>query len=111
MPDFVKGLGNEGQSDATDHLHPGFHLRSFGLSNFFCVHASRNPFPIPLVIEGGVSTSLNREGAKMHNPHAFDAEMQMELEFLGAEPLAGSGFENEQTDPDFNADQFAGEGA
>ena len=47
----------------------------------------------------------------MHNPHAFDAEMQMELEFLGAEPLAGSGFENEQTDPDFNADQFAGEGA
>mgnify|MGYP006951177723 CR=1 FL=1 len=45
----------------------------------------------------------------MHNPLAFDDETQMELDFLGAEPLAGSGFENEQTGPDFAADQFAGE--
>ena len=47
----------------------------------------------------------------MHNPLIFDAETQMELDFLGAEPLAGSGFENEQTDPDFGADEFAGEEA
>lgn len=47
----------------------------------------------------------------MHNPLAFDTETQMELDFLGAEPLAGSGFENEQIDPDFAADELAGEEA
>jgi hypothetical protein len=47
----------------------------------------------------------------VHNPLIFDAETQMELDFLGAEPLGGSGFENEQTDPDFGADEFAGEEA
>ena len=47
----------------------------------------------------------------MHNPLAFDDETQIELDFLGAEPLAGSGFENEQTDPDFTADEFAEEEA
>ena len=47
----------------------------------------------------------------MHDPLVFDAETQMELDFLGAEPLAGSGFESEQTDPDFPAGEFAGEEA
>jgi hypothetical protein len=47
----------------------------------------------------------------MHNPLIFDAETQMELNFLGAEPLAGSGFENEQTDPDFAVEELAGEEA
>ena len=45
----------------------------------------------------------------MHNPLAFDDETQMELDFLGAEPWAGSGFENEQTDPDFDSDEVRGE--
>jgi len=47
----------------------------------------------------------------MHNPLIFDEETQMELNFLGAEPLAGSGFENERTEPAFAADAFAGEEA
>lgn len=47
----------------------------------------------------------------MHHPLAFNDETQMELNFLGAEPLSGSGFENEQTDPDFAANEFVGEGA
>ena len=34
----------------------------------------------------------------MHNPLAFDDETQMELDFLGAEPLAG--FEEELVDLD-----------
>jgi hypothetical protein len=46
----------------------------------------------------------------MHNPLVFDGETQVELDFLGAEPLAGSGFENEQT-ADFAADELAGKEA
>ena len=45
----------------------------------------------------------------MHNPFAFDSQTQHTLDVLGAEPLAGSGFENEQTDPDFNSDEVPGE--
>lgn len=47
----------------------------------------------------------------MNNPLAFEAQTQLQLDFLGAEPLAGSGFENEQTDPDFAAEAFFGEEA
>ena len=47
----------------------------------------------------------------MHNPFALDSQTQNAVDGLGAEPLAGSGFENEQTDPDFTADEFAGEEA
>jgi hypothetical protein len=45
----------------------------------------------------------------MNNPFAFEAQTQLQLDFLGAEPLAGSGFENEQADPDFSTEKFVGE--
>ena len=45
----------------------------------------------------------------MHNPFALDDETRNALDALGAEPLAGSGFENEQTDPDFDSDEVRGE--
>jgi hypothetical protein len=45
----------------------------------------------------------------MHNPLAFDTQTQLELDLLGAEPVAGSGFEKEQPDPEFDAGEFAGE--
>ena len=45
----------------------------------------------------------------MHNPFALDSQTQYTLDLLGAEPLDGSGFENEQTDPDFDADEVCGE--
>ena len=45
----------------------------------------------------------------MHNPFALDSQTQYALDVLGAEPLAGSGFENEQTDPDFDVDEVRGE--
>ena len=45
----------------------------------------------------------------MHNPLAFDSQTQHALNVLGAEPLAGSGFENEPTDPDFNREEVSGE--
>jgi hypothetical protein len=45
----------------------------------------------------------------MHNPLALDSQTQYALDLLGAEPLAGSGFENEQIDPDFDSDEVRGE--
>jgi hypothetical protein len=57
----------------------------------------------------GDFTSLHPVGAKMHNPLAIDSQTQHALDVLGAEPLAGSGFENEQTDPEFNRDEVPGE--
>ena len=45
----------------------------------------------------------------MHDPLSLDAQTQHALDVLGAEPLAGSGFENEQTDPGFDADEVRGE--
>ena len=45
----------------------------------------------------------------MQNPFLLDAEIQRALDDLGAEPLDGSGFENESTDPEFEADEFTGE--
>ena len=41
----------------------------------------------------------------MHNSFALDSQTQYAFDVLGAEPLAGSGFENEQTDPDFDPDE------
>ena len=43
----------------------------------------------------------------MHNPFALDSQTQYALDVLGAEPLAGSGFENEQTDPTSTPTKFA----
>ena len=45
----------------------------------------------------------------MHNPLAIDSQTQHALDVLGAEPLAGSGFENELADADFNSDEVPGE--
>ena len=47
----------------------------------------------------------------MHNPFTFDTQTQHALDVLGAEPLAGSEFENEQTDSDFDAHEIPGEKA
>ena len=48
----------------------------------------------------------------MHTLLAFDTQTAgMILDSLGAEPLAGSGFENEQSDPNFDADESASEEA
>lgn len=47
----------------------------------------------------------------MHNPFALDDEIRNALDALGAEPLAGSGFENEQTDPAFDGGEALGEEA
>ena len=44
----------------------------------------------------------------MHNPFAFDDETRAALDAIGAEPLAGSGFENEQTDPAFDGEEVLG---
>lgn len=40
----------------------------------------------------------------MHNPLAFDSKALQMLDAIGAEPLAGSGFENEQSAPSFEAE-------
>jgi hypothetical protein len=40
----------------------------------------------------------------MHNPLEVDAEVRRMLDELGAEPLAGSGFENEQLELDFQTE-------
>ena len=45
----------------------------------------------------------------MHYSLALDDETRNALDALGAEPLAGSGFENEQTDPAFDAGEALGE--
>jgi hypothetical protein len=37
----------------------------------------------------------------MQNTNEFDEEVQQVLDFLGGEPLAGSGFEKEEPEPDF----------
>jgi hypothetical protein len=47
----------------------------------------------------------------MQNPLVLEAEMQRVLDDLGAEPLDGSGFENEQSDPKFEPDECIGEEA
>lgn len=38
----------------------------------------------------------------MHNPKNSDSEDAGLLDYLGAEPLAGSGFEDEQLEPGFH---------
>ena len=40
----------------------------------------------------------------MQNLKAFDGELHSRLEDMGGEPLAGSGFEDEQPEPDFAAE-------
>ena len=47
----------------------------------------------------------------MYTLLAFDTQAEGILDSLGAEPLAGSGFENEQSDPNFDADESASEEA
>ena len=40
----------------------------------------------------------------MHNSKGLDDEVESRLDAVGGEQLAGSGFENEQTEPGFGAD-------
>jgi len=47
----------------------------------------------------------------MNDPREFDAEVHRLLDALGAEPLAGSGFENEQLELDFNPEATPAEEA
>ncbi len=39
----------------------------------------------------------------MQNSKAFDHDIESELNGIGGEPLAGSGFEDEQPEPEFAA--------
>jgi hypothetical protein len=52
-----------------------------------------------LVFEGGVFSQFEAAGGAMSNPN--DSEVRNLLDSLGAEPLAGSGFEEEIPEPDF----------
>ena len=80
------------------------------LELFFALSRPEIPLPFPWYMRGEF-TPLHPEGAKMHNPFAFDDATRNMLDALGAEPLAGSGFENEQTDPAFKDGEVLGEEA
>ena len=41
----------------------------------------------------------------MQNTNDFDQRVQQLLDFIGGEPLAGSGFENEEPEPEFRSDE------
>jgi hypothetical protein len=56
------------------------------------------PLPFPWYLKGGVPLS-NAEGDAMSHPN--DSEIHKLLDALGAEPLAGSGFEDEIPESDF----------
>jgi hypothetical protein len=45
--------------------------------------------------------SFNAEGGTMFNTNNFDTQTRQVLDSLGAEPLAGSGFEDEIPELDF----------
>jgi hypothetical protein len=59
----------------------------------------------------GVTFSVHTQGGTMHNPLEVDAEVRRMLGELGAEPLAGSGFENEQLEPEFQTESGLAEEA
>ena len=83
-------------------------IPDLAFANFFRVVASRNPFPIPLVYEGRVQPITPRRSQDAQSIR-IGFQTQYALDGLGAEPLAGSGFENEQTDPDFDPEEVRGE--
>lgn len=41
----------------------------------------------------------------MQNTNNFDRDVHALLEMIGGEPLAGSGFESEQSHPDYNSEE------
>lgn len=41
----------------------------------------------------------------MQNTNDFDQRVQQLLDMIGGEPLAGSGFEEEDPEPDFRSDE------
>lgn len=41
----------------------------------------------------------------MQNTNDFDKRVQQLLDMIGGEPLSGSGFEKEEPEPDFRADE------
>ena len=41
----------------------------------------------------------------MQNTKDFDQDVQRLLDMIGGEPLAQSGFENEEPEPDFRSDE------
>ena len=41
----------------------------------------------------------------MQNTNDFDEKAEQLLDFIGGQPLAGSGFENEEPEPDFHSDE------
>ncbi|MBA3914916.1 MAG: hypothetical protein H0X25_13930 [Acidobacteriales bacterium] len=46
----------------------------------------------------------------MQNPQDFQRDLlSASIDAIGGEPLAGSGFEAEETDPDFTAAELEGE--
>jgi hypothetical protein len=46
----------------------------------------------------------------MQNLNDFDRDVQLLLDMIGGEPLAKSGFEGEEPDPDFRADEEVSHG-
>jgi hypothetical protein len=56
------------------------------------ISASRSAPPVPLIVDG---TQRNLSSAS--------------IDAVGGEPLAGSGFETEEPDPDFTATELEGE--
>lgn len=41
----------------------------------------------------------------MQNLNDFDRDVQLLLDMIGGEPLAKSGFESEEPDPDYRSDE------
>ncbi len=41
----------------------------------------------------------------MQNTNYFDQRVQQLLDMIGGEPLAGSGFEQEEPEPDFRSEE------
>jgi hypothetical protein len=44
-------------------------------------------------------------GGHMQNTNEFDQRVQQLLDMIGGEPLSGSGFEQEDSEPDFSSDE------
>jgi hypothetical protein len=66
-----------------------------------------NPPRHALVIEGAAGRAPSAEGDQMQNSKDLHSEPQALLEEIGGESLAGSGFETEQPDEGFGAEEPA----
>ena len=121
---FAPRQGLEFPENSFGKLHRGLHIELLShlgagsrsqlarstAPNFFDSGRPEMPLPFPWYLRRSIELDP-RKGSHMQNPLVLDAEMQRALDDLGAEPLDGSGFENEPSDPEFEANEFAGEEA